>query len=65
MDELFEPRCFQSQISESLCELAAQIEGTENPQSITLLHKAMEALLYTISPPKGDVVGLVKGGKKA
>jgi hypothetical protein len=67
MEEMFEIKCIQAQIAEAICECAAQVNESENPVATDLLLKTMDALLYSINPPRGDVVEVTpdqKGKRK-
>ena len=56
MDEVFEIKCIPSQIAESICEMAAQVDQTENAQARKLLIKAMDALVFMINPARGELI---------
>lgn len=58
MEEMFEiaGKCVPSQIAESICELAAQVDETKSKEARDLLIQTMDALLYMINPARGELI---------
>jgi hypothetical protein len=55
-DEYFGPPAdIMSLRAGMMAHLAAQVNETNDPKARKLLIQAMDALLYTINPPRGEV----------
>jgi len=64
MEEMFSIQCIEFQITQAICECAAQIEDCEDKEARAILIKTMNALLYKIDPPRGEVVEVHPENKK-
>lgn len=64
MDDEFELQTTDtmSERAQAMCRLAATVDATISPDARMLLLKAMDALLYTINPPRGELKEIKKDG---